>query len=223
VSAARSAGAPPRPLLLAPMRVEELLVRAGSRRAGLPGVEVERIGIGPVRATAARTRLSAALEPGRPVVLIGLGGGLRRGQRAGDVVVASELFALDGDETSAVPAAAELAALLSTGGRLRVSVGPLVSSARIVHGEDARAKAAARGALAVDMEAVWCAPLARRHPFAVVRVLIDVPGSELAALAKPAALLAASRSLLACSRRIAGWVPGASPLGTIEHVPEQKG
>ncbi len=212
------------PLLLAPMRVEELAVRRGARHA-----EVRRIGMGPVRATAARVHLSGApeaggLEPGRPVVLLGIAGGLRRGQRPGDIVVASELSSLDSDETIALTGALELAERIEQAGTRRVTVAPIVSSARIVHGGEARAKAAARGAVAVDMESLWCAPLAREHPFAVVRVLVDVPGVELGLLAKPGALVASFRRLALAARAVEAWSPvgeaGRSP--SIDNGPPGK-
>ncbi|HTX00338.1 MAG TPA: hypothetical protein VMD59_16275, partial [Acidimicrobiales bacterium] len=195
----------PPPLFLAPMRLEELFVRRGARRA-----EVTRIGIGPVRATAARVRLARSLPPGRPVVLVGLGGGLRRGQRPGDIVVASELSSIDSDETVALHGADEVAQRLEGSGLRRVTVAPVVSSARIVHGDEAREKAAARGALAVDMESLWCASLAREHPFAVVRVLIDVPGTELSLLAKPGAMIGACRRMLLAARALEHWGPAAA-------------
>jgi 4-hydroxy-3-methylbut-2-enyl diphosphate reductase len=190
------------PLFLAPMRVEELFVRRGARAA-----EVQRIGIGPVRATAARVRLAKALEPGRPVVLLGLGGGLRAGQRPGDIVVASELSALDSDETVPLGHAGAVAEQIEALGMRRVGVAPVVSSARIVHGEEGREKAAARGAAAVDMESLWCASLAREHPFAVVRVLIDVPGTELSLLAKPGAMIGACRRMMLAARALEHWSP----------------
>jgi 4-hydroxy-3-methylbut-2-enyl diphosphate reductase len=199
------------PLFLAPMRVEEVFVRRGARRA-----EVQRIGIGPVRATAARVRLTRALDPGRPVVLLGLGGGLRAGQRPGDIVVASELSALDSDETIALGHAGAVAERIEGFGLRHVAVAPVVSSARILHGEEAREKAAARGAVAVDMESLWCASLAREHPFAVVRVLIDVPGTELSLLAKPGAMVGACRRMLLAARALEHWSPGAPAAGSTD-------
>ncbi len=189
------------PLFLVPLRVEELLVRRGA-----PGAAVCRIGMGPVPATAARVRLAPSIEPGQPVVLIGIGGGLRAGQRPGDVVVASEVSGLDSDETLELRTAGEVAELLTGAGLRGVVAAPIVSSARIVHGEG-RAKAAARGAAAVDMESLWCAPLARVTPFAVVRVLVDVPAAELSVLARPAALYAAGRALARAAGALGHWSP----------------
>lgn len=212
----RSAVEPARqaaPLLLVPMRVEEMAVRRGVRRRTQPAggadrhrAEVERIGMGPVRATAARVRLASSLAPGRPVVLVGLGGGLQAGQRPADVVVADALTSVDSDETIALSHAEEVAELIQRAGAPRVSVGALVSSARIVHGV-ARAAAARRGAAAVDMESLWCGPLAQRHPFAVVRVLIDVPGLELSVLARPGVMLASARRLALCAQALSSWEP----------------
>ena len=57
-----------------------------------------------------------------------------------------------------------------------------------------RAVLAAEGALAVDMESAWLAPAAAGRPFAVVRVVLDTPASE---LHRPLATLVRGRHGLA--------------------------
>jgi hypothetical protein len=209
---------PATPVLLVPMRLEELIVRRAARRA-----EVQRVGLGPARATAARARLSRSLPANRPVVLLGLGGGLRRGQQPGDIVVASELLSLDSDEAVNVALAGEVAERVERAGLRRVALAPIVSSARIVHGEEARGKAAAKGAVAVDMESLWLGALARERPFAVVRVLADVPGTELSLFAKPGAFVACCRRLGLAARAVEIWSPGgAGRPGSIPSAPSSK-
>lgn len=191
------------PVILAPLRIEALAARRG---AG--GLAVERIGMGPVRATAARARLDRSLAPGRPVVLLGVAGGLIAGIRPGEVVVASSLGSTTGADTVPVDAGEQVASLLAQAG-LVVHHAPIVSSPAIVSGEAARHEASVRGFVAVDMESYWCEPLARSRPFAVVRVVLDVPGRDLRSLATLGAGLRAYRSLARAARALRRW----SPLG----------
>lgn len=191
----------PGPVFLAPLRVEASAARLGARRAA-----VERIGMGPARATSARTRLERALEPGRPVVVIGLAGALVGGLAPGDVVVARSISSTTSDQTVELAEGDAVAKLLSSAG-LTVHHEAVVSSPSIVTGEDARRKAAAGGAFAVDMESFWCEPLARTRPFAVVRVVIDVPGRELYSPWTVRAGARAYRSMVAAARALRGWSP----------------
>ena len=57
-------------------------------------------------------------------------------------------------------------------------VGPILCLERLADGRD-RAALAATGAIAVDMESAWLAPLRARSSFAVLRVVSDGPGHEL--------------------------------------------
>ncbi|MCU1490538.1 MAG: lytB [Acidimicrobiaceae bacterium] len=189
------------PLFLAPLRTEALALRRGARE-----VEVERIGMGPVRATSARARL-ARVPPGRPVVLFGFAGGLSDELRAGDLVVATSCAGLEeDDEPYLLPEAASVAHLLGLAGlSASVHLGPVVSTPRVLKGLEERTKAGRRGALAVDMESLWCASLARVHPFAVVRAVLDVPGHDVLSAATPAATWRAFRSLSAAARALRSW------------------
>lgn len=189
------------PVFLVPLGLEAMAVGRGAK-----GATIERIGMGPVKATAARVRLAPMIEQGRPVVVVGLGGGLIEGLSPGDVVVASSLHATTGVPAISLQAADEVARLLEASG-LRVHLAPVVSSPKIISGADDRAEAALEGAIAVDMESYWCAPLSAQHPFAVIRVLLDLPEFELFSLRLPRTVGRAWRSLVTVSRALASWTP----------------
>ncbi|MDA8292358.1 MAG: hypothetical protein M0Z33_11880 [Actinomycetota bacterium] len=195
------AGGRPGPVFLAPLRVEASAARLGAGSAG-----VERIGMGPARATAARARLERALPAGCPVVVIGLAGALVDGLAPGDVVVARSLSATTADQRVDLVHGGEVARILSTAG-LRVHHEPVVSSPSIVSGDASRRAAAAGGAVAVDMESFWCEPLARSRPFAVVRVVIDVPGRELWSPWTVRSGARAYRSMVSAARALRRWSP----------------
>ncbi|HLI15229.1 MAG TPA: hypothetical protein VKV23_04130 [Acidimicrobiales bacterium] len=190
-----------RPLFLTPLRLEARAVRRGA-----PEAEIVQIGMGPVRATAARARVTAAHEAGRPILLLGFGGALASSLAPGDLVVATSLGSIDTDERVELPAGEEAAATLEAAG-ISARLAPIVSSAVLVRGLEARQRAAASGAAVVDMESLWCAPLVRRHRFAVVRAVVDVPGAEVRSLATPAAAWRAYRSLARAARALAEWSP----------------
>ncbi|MCU1491161.1 MAG: hpnH, partial [Acidimicrobiaceae bacterium] len=137
----------------------------------------------------------------------------------GDVLVASSIGSTETDEIVELTGASGVAELLESAG-LRVRIGTIVSAPAIVSGAPARAHAARAGALAVDMESLWCAPLARRHPFAVVRTVLDVPGRELRSFATPLAARKAFRSLVVASRALAHWTPEAVYEHPLEEVGE---
>lgn len=189
------------PLYLVPLGLEARAVARGAHRA-----EVQRIGMGPVKATAARARIASTFEPGRPIVVVGLGGGLVEGLTPGDVVVASELQVTTGSSSIEMEYASEVAAELSAAG-LSVHTQPVVCSPKIITGAAERREAGANGAIAVDMESYWCAPLAAQHPFAVVRILLDLPEYELFSLRLPRTVRRAWRSLVSVSRALDTWTP----------------
>jgi 4-hydroxy-3-methylbut-2-enyl diphosphate reductase len=189
-------------VLLAPLRIEVLAVA----RAG--GVRVERTGMGANRAEAARARLQRELPAGTPVCLIGFAGGLSATDRPGDVVVATEVKALDGT----VPPydldgqlAARLVSALSRGGS-RARRGRVVSVRKLAPAATTAKAEGAAGALACDMESAWLAPLADDHPFAVVRVLVDRPGRGLVSPFVIPAGIAAWRQLAAIAPVVASEI-----------------
>ena len=191
----------PTPLLLAPLRLEAAALRRGSRQ-----VQIEHIGMGPVRATAARVRLGGRERAGRPIVLAGVAGGLVDDLSPGDIVVATAVGTTESDESIALFGAGELAEHLASAG-LAPRLAPIICSPRILRGAERRGKAAASGALVVEMEALWLTPLGQRHPFAVVRVVLDTVGAELGSRATPRAAARAYQSLRELARALETWAP----------------
>ncbi|NIH80018.1 4-hydroxy-3-methylbut-2-enyl diphosphate reductase [Amycolatopsis viridis] len=150
-------------VVVAPMRVEAAALR-------VPGLTVLRGGMGPRRAAESAQRLTAA---GRPVLVAGVGGALVPQVRPGDLVVATEIDGPAGRVP--LPSAPLLAAALRRHG-LTVHLGPIASAPSVVDGAD-RARFAARGAIAVDMESAEFAALP--GPLAVVRAIVDTPDQPL--------------------------------------------
>jgi len=134
----------------------------------VPGATLARCGMGPERVNAWLPQL-AQLSP-NAVIVAGVAGGLDPTLRPGDVVVATEVR----DERGRIVqrAAAPLVAELRRMG-LRVRTGPMVSCDHIVRGAAARARLAATGAIAVDMESAAIVRAAAGVPTAVVRVIVD--------------------------------------------------
>jgi len=155
-------------LILAPMAIE-----AAAARAGAPWARVERFGMGPQRAARAAT-LTHDIETG-PVLIAGVCGALDPSLRPGDVVLASELRGPTGTTQCADPSV--LAGVLRRGG-LRVHVGPIASSQRLVVRERRRALHRS-GAVAVDMESAWLAAEAKGRPLVTLRVVLDTAEREL--------------------------------------------
>ena len=173
-------------LVCAPLRIE-----ARALRAGLDRRTVLRTGCGP-----ARSARNAAVLAGEDtaVVIAGLGGGLARGLRSGDVVVADELRDRDGtvhcgqlhcgysnpDDVHYGHYGDSVSVLVDQLRQedLRVHRGPIATADHVVLGAE-RAALARSGALAVDMESAELARAARHRPLAVVRVLLDTPDEPL--------------------------------------------
>jgi 4-hydroxy-3-methylbut-2-enyl diphosphate reductase len=151
------------PVVCAALRVE-----ARAIRAGWPQARTQVIGM---RAKRLRGRRFDG-----PVVLLGFGGGVRAGQRPGDVVVASEIRTVRG--RTPLPSAGRTAATLRRAG-VEATVGPLWCSEAIVFGRSARAELAGR-AVAVDMESAPLAAATAPRDLTVVRVLVDTPARGLA-------------------------------------------
>jgi 4-hydroxy-3-methylbut-2-enyl diphosphate reductase len=174
---------------------------AGESAGGaVSDIRVVTVGVGPGSARRASARLGTA--PG-PVLVAGVAGALAPGLRPGDIVLASELRDPAG---AALPCAdpAILAGILRAAG-LRVHVGPLVSSPKVVAGA-ARTALAQTGALAVDMESVWLAHAAGSRPLSVLRVVLDTPERELGnPLQTLVGFTTALRSLRAAAAQIPAW------------------
>lgn len=189
-----------KPVFLAPLGIEAVAIRRGARDGA-----IERIGMGRARATKSCAALAARLEPSRPVVLLGVCGAIDADLRAGEVVVASSLCSSDGALQQELRDPAQVVELLRSGG-LSVRTGTIACSERIVKGEE-RAQIKQTGALAVEMEALWCLELAKSRPFAVVRVVLDVVGREVLSAQTPLAFVKAARSLASAARSLMAWSP----------------
>lgn len=191
--------------ICAPLRLERAALRA--RRSG-SALRVVRTGMGPLRATEFAEDRFAAADPGEPVVVAGIGGGLAPGLRAGDIVVASAVRGVSG-QVVPVPSAPLLANELRRLG-LRVHVGPIVSSPAVVDGP-ARRRLADTGALAVDMESLWLAEAAGDRPLAVLRSIVDTPEHP---LWRPGTLgrgVAGLRALRRAVPALAAWARATGP------------
>lgn len=158
-------------LVVAPLRLEALAIKAGGRR-----LRVQKTGMGRARSHAAVAGLRE--DPAAALVVMGVCGGLDESCEPGDVVIADEL--LDGErevaKRVACPSAGPLVEALERRG-IAVRQGGVVSVARIAHGEK-RVELRERGAIAVDMESAWLAEGAGGRPLAVIRVVADTPSRE---------------------------------------------
>jgi 4-hydroxy-3-methylbut-2-enyl diphosphate reductase len=180
--------------VLTPMGIEARAVRGGA-----PWARVQKFGIGPTRAGQAA---SLVAEHDGAVVIAGFAGALDERLRPGDIVLASELRGPDppfrgAGGTLACGDPAILAGILRRAG-LRVFVGPIVSSPRIVHGARRR-ELAATGALAVDMESAWLAQ-AHDRPIVTLRAISDSHAQE---VYRPLQLASGVRSAYRSLRRAA--------------------
>jgi 4-hydroxy-3-methylbut-2-enyl diphosphate reductase len=155
-------------LVLAPLSVEAKAVRAGA-----PWARVERVGMGPKRASKSADLVGRGA--GGAVLIAGFCGALDSELQPGDVVLASEVRGPTGTTACSDPAI--LAGVLRRGG-LSVHVGPIASSQRLVL-RDRRRTLRQTGAIAVDMESAWLAPAARGQPLVTLRVVVDTDRHEL--------------------------------------------
>lgn len=199
-------------LFLGPMGIETRALRAGA-----PQADVRATGVGPRRARRAAARLAS--HPAAGVALAGFGGALSPELEPGDLVVASELWSRNGQVIAECPGAPVIAGLLRRRG-VRAHVGPVVSVGRPAVGA-ARATLAEGGALVVDMESAWLAPVAADRPFVVVRAVLDTPACELwSPLALGRALAPAWRSLRAAASVLADdWGPAIRPRELVRAAP----
>ena len=168
VSSPTGPAMPPDLVVLAPLSVEARAVRAGA-----PWAQVHRVGMGPRRA--ARGVDIARGAVGRPVMIAGFCGALDPALEPGEVILASELRGPTG--TTPCADATILAGVLRRAG-LRVRVGPIASSQRLVLRERRRTLHRT-GAIAVDMESAWLAPEANAQPLVTLRVVLDTQRHEL--------------------------------------------
>jgi 4-hydroxy-3-methylbut-2-en-1-yl diphosphate reductase len=191
-------------LVVAPLALEEALIRSGAR-----GARVRKTGTGPHRSLAAARWLSR--EPGDALLVLGFCGGLDARARPGEVIVADEVLAAAGEGHDPVRAGCDGVSQLTNALRaagMTVRSGPIVGVGKIATGER-REQLRAAGALGCDMESPWLAAGAAGRPFAVVRVVLDSPSHELFRPQTLGGALRAARAL----RRVAAvalydWAPG---------------
>jgi 4-hydroxy-3-methylbut-2-enyl diphosphate reductase len=168
----------------------------------VPDAQLLRCGMGPERVRAWLPRLREAAP--EAVVVAGVAGGVDPSLRPGDIVVASEVR--DARGRTVLRGAAPLVAELRRMG-LRVRSGPMVSHDHVVGGAEERARLAATGAIAVDMESAEIVRAIVGVPTAVVRVIVDTaftPVARLATLPAGARALLILRELGPALRRWAG-------------------
>jgi 4-hydroxy-3-methylbut-2-en-1-yl diphosphate reductase len=201
-------------VICAPLGIEARAVRKGLRQAGLERVDVRRTGYGPQRSRRQATALRD--EPYEMIAVTGVAAGLGPDIRPGDLVVGTEIRTDGSDAVVACPSAALLAGELRRAG-LRVHTGPIVTVDHLVSEAD-RARLAAAGAVAADMESAELAAAAAGRPVAVIRAISDVPGHRLVHPATVTGGLAALRALRAVGPVLARWAAAAPAEGTERQV-----
>jgi 4-hydroxy-3-methylbut-2-en-1-yl diphosphate reductase len=181
----------------------QLSVEARAVRAGAAWADVQRTGMGPRRAAR-----GARVPDGSAVLIAGFCGALDPDLEPGDVVLASELRGPTG--TTKCPDPAILAGVLRRGG-LRVRIGPIASSQRLVVRERRR-QLQRTGALAVDMESAWLAAATHAQPLVTLRVVLDTHRQELhRPLRTVAGAALAYRELRRASALVENWARALGP------------
>jgi 4-hydroxy-3-methylbut-2-en-1-yl diphosphate reductase len=180
-------------LVCAPMAIEARAVRQGLPGNSSDRVTVLRSGYGPVRAARMAGQLSH--RPFGQMMIMGVGAGLTADLRPGDLVVGTDVGLLS------CVSAPILAGELRRAG-LPARTGRITTVDRLVRRAD-RARLAADGWLAADMESVPLAAAAGDRPLAVIRAVSDTPHHPLAGIVPGG--LAALRSLRAAAPVAARW------------------
>jgi len=174
-------------LVLAALRIEASAVRRGLREASS---RVQRTGMGATRAR--KWVKESQPSPFGAMVVMGTAAGLTDDLSPGDLVVATEVS--DGTATVTLPGADLLAAELRRAG-LPAHAGRLVTVPKVVKPAD-RARLAADGYLAADMESATLVGAAADRPVAVIRAVSDAgfgPGMVSGGLAALRSLRLAAR------------------------------
>ena len=194
-------------LICAPMRIEVRAIRRGLRSSASSAEtlrtgsvpEVLRTGWGTTRAAHAAKNMSH--RPFGPVVVMGVGAGLADDLRPGDLVVGTDVGAVN------CGSAPLLAAELRRAG-LPARAGPITTVDHLVRRHE-RASLAAAGYLLADMESGPLAVAAGERPVAVVRAVSDTPDRPLAGIVSGG--LAALRSLRAAAPVVQRWAAACGP------------
>ncbi|HXT92396.1 MAG TPA: 4-hydroxy-3-methylbut-2-enyl diphosphate reductase [Trebonia sp.] len=186
-------------LVLAPLRLEANAVRRGLRESGN---RVLRTGMG--AAKAARMVRESNPGPFGAMVVMGTAAGVDPDLKPGDLVVAAQVS--DGAAAVPLPGADLLAAELRRAG-LRARAGKLATVPLLVKSAE-RARLAAEGYLAADMETAALLGIAGGRPVAVIRAVSDsglgpgmVTGGIAALRSLRLAAPVAERWAAACARR----------------------
>jgi 4-hydroxy-3-methylbut-2-enyl diphosphate reductase len=157
-------GAGPGLLVFAPLRLEAGAVRRGLRE---PSSRVRRTGMG--AAKAARVADQSQPDSFGAMIVMGTAAGVDPGLEPGDLIVATEVS--DGATVLPLPGADLLAAELRRAG-LAARAGKLATVSGLVRSSQ-RAKLAAKGFIAADMETAALAGAADGRPVAVIRAVSD--------------------------------------------------
>ncbi len=185
-----------------PLVAVALGFEARAVKAGWPDAELAVVGM------RARNLDRVAAHDG-PVVLLGFGGGLRPGQRSGDIVVATEVR--DAQHRVKLPRGREAREALRRAG--------VAASSGIVWCSDVIVRGAARSKLAeaasvVDMESARVLAACSPEQLVVVRVLVDTPRQGLVR-ASIVGGRRAKRALRSTSAALAAQYPAITS-GTVE-------
>ncbi|WP_405150508.1 hypothetical protein OG589_17905 [Sphaerisporangium sp. NBC_01403] len=189
-------------LICTALGIEARAVQRGLA-AACKEVQVMRTGPGPRRAA----RAAADLPVYGALAVVGFGGALDPSLRPGDVLVASEVRF--GDRVFACASAPPLAEELARAG-LPVRTGRLLTCDHVVTGVE-RARLAAGGAHAVDMETGPLAAASAGRPLAAVRVIVDTPDAPLLSLATLRGGTSARRALGRIGPVLTRWAAGIDP------------
>jgi 4-hydroxy-3-methylbut-2-enyl diphosphate reductase len=183
----------------APLRLE-----ARAIRRGLAGdAEVVRTGFGARRSALQAEKLRAG--DGGPIAITGTCGALSPGLRPGDLIVATQVSGPGGGRSC--PSAALLAGDLRRAG-LRVHEGHIATVTSLFDAGQ-RAQAAARGAIAVDMESSYLLAGAGGRPAVVVRAVSDFAERPLLRPGLVTGGIAALRSLRLAGPALLRWAAAA--------------
>jgi 4-hydroxy-3-methylbut-2-enyl diphosphate reductase len=190
--------------VLAPLRVEARAVAAGGTTA-----RVVRTGAGLRRA--ATTARSVHRGQTGAVAVAGVAGALVDGLAPGDLVVADRVLDERGIEVPSPLASAPLLAASLRRRGLEVTVGPIASTASLVKGASARARLAATGAIAVDMETAALMGVPWQQPVTVVRAISDTCDRDLLSPAIIRGGWRALKALRAAAPVLDEWAAATGP------------
>jgi 4-hydroxy-3-methylbut-2-enyl diphosphate reductase len=183
----------------APLRLEARAIRRGLAGGG----EVVRTGFGARRSALQAEKLRA--RDGGLIAIAGTCGALSPGLRPGDLIIATEVSGPGG--SLSCPSAALLAGDLRRAG-LRVHEGHIATVTSLFDAGQ-RAQAAARGAIAVDMESSYLLAGAGGRPAVVLRAVSDSADRPLLRPGLVTGGIAALRSLRLAAPALLRWAAAA--------------